>query len=60
MEIALQWKKLLLVGIAVAALAAYVTPFNELLGLNAASASIDQSIKQSNDGCSGDCTNRAV
>ena len=59
MEIALQWKKFLLVGIAVAALAAYVTPFNELLGLNAANASIDQSIKQNNDGCSGDCSNEA-
>ena len=46
MELTLAWKKLVLVGIAVAALAAYVTPFNELLGLNQASAS---SIAQNNE-----------
>ena len=55
MEIALQWKKLVLVGIAVAALAAYVVPSSELLGLNSATASIDQSIDQNQGGCSGDC-----
>src|SRR5687768_6498681 len=60
MELALAWKKLLLVGIAVAALAAYLVPSSDLMGLNAATASsVNQNIGQSNDGCSGDCTNSA-
>src|ERR671918_2135726 len=60
MELALAWKKLLLVGIAVAALAAYVVPSSELLGLNSAVASsINQNTEQSNSGCSGDCSNEA-
>ena len=53
MHVIMTWKKFVLVGVAVAALAAHMLPYSELLGLNTATASIDQSISQNNDGCTG-------
>lgn len=59
MEISIQWKKLVLVSvITVAALAAYVTPFN---GLNTANAILEQHISQFNPNCEGkDCVNHGT